>query len=136
MRAHRTLDPGLLADALHPLVRARGRIAGLTGLSALESSRVDVFAAAEQRSEEGNLYRYRRMLAEYAVGGAGGRLGRIETTHRLRRIGFGADGFETPPLQVVDGIEVRIDGCERHLMFDAQRRDPEVVLWDGFALLP
>lgn len=41
-----------------------------------------------------------------------------------------------PPLQVVDGTEVRIDSRKRHLMLDAQRRDSEVVLWNGLALLP
>lgn len=136
MRAHRALDSGLLADARHPLVRARGRVAGLSGLPAFESTRVDVFATAEQRSKEGNLSRYWRMLSESAVSGAGGRLGRVETTHRLRRIGFGAGRFEAPPLQIVDGIEVRIDGRKRHLMLDAQRRDPEVMLWNRLALLP
>lgn len=69
-------------------------------------------------------------------GGAGGRLGWVETTHRLRRIGFGAGRVEAPPLQIVDGIEVRIDGRKRHLMLDAQRRDPEVILWNRLALLP
>jgi hypothetical protein len=136
MRAHRTLDPGLLTDAPHPLVGARGRIAGLPGLSALEPTRVNVFAAAEQRSEEGDLCRNRRVLTESAVSGGGRRRGRVETTHRLRRIGFGAVRFETPPLQIVDGIEVRIDGRKRHLVLDAQRRDPEVVLWNRLALLP
>ena len=29
-----------------------------------------------------------------------------------------------------------IDGRKRHLMLDAQSRDPEVVLWNGLALLP
>ncbi len=64
VRTHRALDPGLLADALHPLVRAGGRIAGPAGFPAFESPRVDVFAAAEQRPEEGYLGRCRRMLAE------------------------------------------------------------------------
>ena len=31
---------------------------------------------------------------------------------------------------------MRIDGRKRHLMLDAQSRDPEVVLWNGLALLP
>jgi hypothetical protein len=77
-----------------------------------------------------------RMLSESAVSGAGGRLGRVETTHRLRRIGLEAGRFETLPLQIVDGIEVRIDGRKRHLVLDAQSRDPEVVLWNRLALLP
>lgn len=76
------------------------------------------------------------MLSESAVSGAGGRLGRVETTHRLRRIGLEAGRFETLPLQIVDGIEVRIDGRKRHLVLDAQSRDPEVVLWNRLALLP
>ena len=31
---------------------------------------------------------------------------------------------------------MRIHGRKRHLMLDAQSRDPEVVLWNGLALLP
>ena len=42
------LDPGLLADAAHPLVRAGRRVPGLAGLSALESTWVDVLASAKQ----------------------------------------------------------------------------------------
>jgi len=48
MRAHRALDPRLLADALHPFVRARWRVARLAGLPALESSWLHVLAAAEE----------------------------------------------------------------------------------------
>ena len=71
MRAQRALDPGLLADALDPFVRAGWGIAGLAGLPALEPPRVDVLAAAEQRAEEGNLGRCRRMLAECLSAGSG-----------------------------------------------------------------
>ena len=54
-----------------------------------------------------------------AVGSAGGRRDRVETRHRLRLICFGAACFETPPLQIVDGIEVSVGdpsalrGCRR-----------------------
>jgi predicted GIY-YIG superfamily endonuclease len=48
MRTLRALDAGLFADPAHPLIGARRRIAGLAGLSALESARVDVVTAAEQ----------------------------------------------------------------------------------------
>jgi eukaryotic-like serine/threonine-protein kinase len=82
MRAHRTLDPGLLTDALHPLVRTGWRIAGLTGLPTLEPPWVDVFAAAEQRPEQGNLCRYRRMLAEKRSVGVGQQ--RVRTTRHGR----------------------------------------------------
>ena len=49
------LDARLLADAAHPLVGARGRIARLARLPALESTRVDVVATAEQRTEQRDL---------------------------------------------------------------------------------
>jgi hypothetical protein len=68
MRADRTLDPGLLADALHPLVRTGRRVSGLAGFPALEPPGVDVVAAAKQRPEESNLCRYRRMLARAQTG--------------------------------------------------------------------
>ena len=61
-----TLDSRLLTDAAHPLVRARRRIAGLAGLPTLESARIDVVAAAEQRSEEANLRLGRSRLVDDA----------------------------------------------------------------------
>ena len=51
----RALDPRLLADAPHPFVAHSGRIAGLAGLAALESARIDVLAAAKERPEQRDL---------------------------------------------------------------------------------
>ena len=48
VRALRTLDPRLFADALYPFVRACGSVPGSPGLAALESSRIDVFATAKE----------------------------------------------------------------------------------------
>jgi hypothetical protein len=47
MGADRALDTRFLADAAHPLVRARRRVAGLAGPSALESARINVLAPAK-----------------------------------------------------------------------------------------
>lgn len=82
MRAHRALDPRLFADAPHPLIRAGRRVAGPTGLPALEPSGVDAFAPSEQRSEEGNLGRRWRMPAEYMSGNVRQRRLRLATRHR------------------------------------------------------
>ena len=56
----RTLDPRLLADTAHPLVRA-SRCIPLAGPSALEASRVDIFAPAKERSEEADLGLWARL---------------------------------------------------------------------------
>jgi hypothetical protein len=39
------------------------------------------------------------------------------------------------PLQAFNRVEVRVIRHERHLMLQAQRRNPEVVFWNRFALL-
>src|SRR5262245_31164102 len=49
------LDARLLADATHPLVGTRWRIARAPGPPALESARVNVFATAEERTEQRDL---------------------------------------------------------------------------------
>lgn len=38
------------------------------------------------------------------------------------------------PLQLLKGIEMSVDGSKRHLMFDAERRDPEIILGNRCAL--
>ena len=67
MRALGALDAGLLADAAHPLVRARGRIAGLAGLAALEATRIHVLAPAEERTEQRDLRVWWGRLVDHAV---------------------------------------------------------------------
>ena len=59
MEALGALDARLLADTAHPLVGARGGVAGLAGLAVFESTGVDVVAAAEERPEESDLRRGR-----------------------------------------------------------------------------
>jgi hypothetical protein len=49
------------ADAAYPLIGAGGRVSGLARSPALESARVHVLAAAEERPEECNLGRRRRL---------------------------------------------------------------------------
>jgi len=49
-------DARLLADAGHPLVRARRRVTRLAGLPAFEPTRVDIVAAAEEGSEQRDLF--------------------------------------------------------------------------------
>jgi len=48
VRAFRTLDAGLLTDALDPFIRARRRVPGSPGLAAFETSRVHVLAATKE----------------------------------------------------------------------------------------
>ena len=55
MRTLGALDPRLLANAADPFVRAGRSISRLACLSALEATRVDILATAEQRSEQRNL---------------------------------------------------------------------------------
>lgn len=57
-------DARLLADASDPLVGTGGRVAGFAGLAALESPRVHVVAASEERSKEGDLCLRRRCLID------------------------------------------------------------------------
>jgi len=47
----RALDAWFFADAAHPLVGARGCVAGLPCLPALESTWIHVVAAAKERAE-------------------------------------------------------------------------------------
>ncbi len=49
------LDLGLLAQAAGPLVGARGLIAGLAGLAALEATRINIVASAKERAKQGDL---------------------------------------------------------------------------------
>jgi len=48
VRAFRTLDPRLFANALNPLIRASRRVAGLTGFAAFETAGVDILTPTEQ----------------------------------------------------------------------------------------
>ena len=64
MRADRTFDSWLLADAAHPLVRARRSVAGLASFSTLESARINVVAPPEQRSEQRDLRRSTRTTVD------------------------------------------------------------------------
>lgn len=61
IRAERAFDTRLLANPAHPLVRARRCVARSTGSTALESACVDILTTAEQRTEERDLGRRRRM---------------------------------------------------------------------------
>ena len=98
MRAFGALDARLFADTAHPLVCAGRCIAGLAGLPALESTRVDVFAAAEQRSKERNPFRCRRMLAQRAVGGILGFL-------------IGKKSKEDPKQSMIENVLVGVFGA-------------------------
>lgn len=51
MRAFGALDAGLLADTAHLFVRTGGRVARPARLAALESTRIEVLAAAEEGAE-------------------------------------------------------------------------------------
>ena len=64
LRAVGALDLRLLADPSNPFVRAGRRVPGLAGLAALEASRIDVVPSAEQRTEQGNLRKRRRVLID------------------------------------------------------------------------
>ena len=50
------LDAWLFADTPHPLVGARGCVAGLSCFSALESTWIHVFAPAKERAEYCDLF--------------------------------------------------------------------------------
>ena len=51
-RAFRALDTRLLADPADPFVRAGRRVSGFAGFATLKSPGIDVFATAEQRTEQ------------------------------------------------------------------------------------
>jgi hypothetical protein len=55
VRAFCATNPGFLADSAHPLVAAGGLIARMPGFTTLEASRIQVVAAAKERSKERNL---------------------------------------------------------------------------------
>src|SRR5918996_6163990 len=61
MRTLGAFDARLFADAANPFVGARGGIAGLAGLPALEPPRIHILTTAEQRTEQRDLRVGRRM---------------------------------------------------------------------------
>jgi len=61
IRAERAFDTRLLANPAHPLVHARRCVARSTCSAALESACVDILTTAEQRTEERDLRRSRRV---------------------------------------------------------------------------
>jgi hypothetical protein len=64
VRTIRALNPWLFADAAHPFVSADGRIPALTGLSVLESARVNVFSPPEEGSKQRDFLIRRRMIRQ------------------------------------------------------------------------
>ena len=54
MRTFGTFDSRFLANSPDPLIAASRRIAGPASFSAFETARIDIFAPAKQRTEQGD----------------------------------------------------------------------------------
>src|SRR5262249_21357674 len=62
-----TFDPRLLTYSPHPFISANRLLAGHSGLTAFKSAGIDILAAAEERSEESDFFRWRRPMIDPIV---------------------------------------------------------------------
>jgi hypothetical protein len=67
VRALDALDLGLLAQAATPLIGTRGLIAGLTRLTAFETTRIDIVVSTKERAKQSDLGFHRRPAMDKIV---------------------------------------------------------------------
>lgn len=96
MGAVAALDPRFLAHPADPFVSAGRRVSGLSGLPALEPTRIDLGATTKQRTKEFDFGRNCRCLVDSHENGHRYRLRRACANHRPRAYSPGPEPSSRP----------------------------------------